>query len=106
MKANIDLTENRDFRESNDWSIIRGWRPYNLPIPAFSQPSINEPEPDEWGIKQGNALDRYLKELHNKWSNGMDCDRCGRKIYPYYHNTVCQYCEEDMSYEKPEWFGA
>lgn len=106
MKANIDLTENRDFRGPNDWSAIRGWRPYNLPILVHSRWENNdEPDPDNWGIKQGCAYERFLKDLNTKWSNEIDCDRCGRKIYPYYKNTICQYCEEDMNYEPPEWFG-
>lgn len=85
MKANIDLTENRDF------------------IPKFKIPSFNKTRfnmlqdndyyyKDKGFILQGNSEIRRSKKLYSEFSKGNICDCCGKELKPYYYDTLCEKC--------------
>lgn len=108
MKATVDLTVNRDFRSHNTrWSSLPGHLPYkplNL-LTHLTKEEISDDDIDHWGIKQGNALKRKVKSFNEAFCDFITCDRCGRYLFPYYHDGLCVECKEDMSYKKPVWMG-
>ena len=111
MNTRIDLTENRDFRFSARHEYISKYKPYKLHAMIFSAiPGIEYandfeeacPE-DKWGVLQGNNEIRKFKKKTKEFCDFITCDCCGKKLYPYYHDSLCVRCRELNNYEIPKW---
>lgn len=100
MKKNIDLTENRDFREEgldvSRWASLRriiklkDKNRFNLPDENFYI------KKDSGGIIQGNSSFRYTKKVFPEFGKGNICDRCGEPIKPYVNDCLCSRCYHQM----------
>ena len=90
MKANVDLTENRDF--IGNYTIT--FKPYlDLFFNRFGIPNdsyyINR---DNGYIYQGNYTERIAKKMSSEFNVGHYCDCCGIELKPYYHDCLCLKC--------------
>ena len=90
MKANVDLTENRDF--IGNYTIT--FKPYlDLFFNRFGIPNdsyyINR---DNGYIYQGNYTERIAKKMSSEFNIGRYCDCCGIELKPYYHDCLCLKC--------------
>jgi hypothetical protein len=111
MNNRIDLTENRDFRHSARYEYIPKYKPYKLHPMIFSAiPNIEyandfdiECPDDHWGIFQGNAKVREFKKRARSFCDYITCDCCGKKLYPYYQDSLCVRCRDVYNYEIPKW---
>ena len=108
MKENVDLTENRDFRikalEAQNGSHFIGFTTNATSITkAFHQDRFGIPQDDYYisvdngAILQGNAIERYSKNLCKEFNMGRYCDCCGREIKPYYNDCLCPNCGDRIS---------
>lgn len=108
MKENVDLTENRDFRikalEAQNGSYFIGFTTNVTSITkAFRQDRFGIPQDDYYisvdngAILQGNAIERYSKNLCKEFNMGRYCDCCGREIKPYYNDCLCPNCGDRIS---------
>lgn len=100
MKRNIDLTTHNDFGSLIHYVKAKPWVTYNIP---HINAHYNDEDYDHMGVYQGNASLRKSKVLYNTWHDMIHCDRCGGRIYPYYHDTLCQKCSNNMNYNRPSW---
>lgn len=105
MKNSIDLTENRDFNTRNlrkkkmrevlnDFSYDK----FSNDLISRHQSTIEPYLSDKGAIYQGNKNERRSKKFADSFSDGICCDCCGRDIYPYYHDTLCNDCLMTMEY--------
>lgn len=108
MKDNVDLTENRDFRikaidAQNGNRFIGFMTDMTLITEVFHQDRFGVPQDDYYieidggAIVQGNALERYLKNLYKEFNMGNYCDCCGKEIKPYYNDCLCSDCSNRIS---------
>lgn len=102
MDTIVDLTENRAFRHSVRYESISKYKPYKLHPMLFSvvqnleyaEDFERECPDDRWGILQGNATIRKFKKRSREFCNFIACDRCGKRLYPYYQDSLCVSCRE------------
>lgn len=111
MKNNVDLTENLDFRfKAKDFfANRRGFSSssysdafeheaqclHDTLFDKFDVPKDNFfTDKDSGGVLQGDAYDRKHKLKCNEFCDGKTCDCCGRKLWIYDGDTLCDSCKE------------
>lgn len=109
MKANVDLTENRDFRKESRGSILRSsfFNQNLIRFPWSVVPYIGNMDFPEL-LLTGNYSQRKEKMLETDPTE--TCYRCGKKLirYPWGVYGLCKPCgqdlEQDVYHEKTEVF--
>lgn len=98
MKRNIDLTQNRDFQRKNDRQMLFPYQRLSSLYRLIMKDKIKEDIPkDKWGIYQGNMMDRFSKKMSKDYNLGLTCERCGKKLFPYYKLSLCNKCDLEIS---------
>lgn len=94
MKANVDLTNGRVFRDKNNFNVERKYpyKPSNLDKILIDGENIK----DNWGIFQGNHDERFSKKKFKEYQEENTCERCGKTILPYNKiiGLLCKGCDE------------
>lgn len=112
MDPRIDLTENRDFRKVNPTNNSSGvWHFKSTNHSIFNIPHLPEPSTtndyhliDNGYITQGSKYDRKSKKFDQDFCNFITCDCCGKHIYPYLNDTLCEHCKSSIEYKLPDWY--
>lgn len=100
MKANVDLTENRDFLTTSLKSSYVGNYVINFNSPYFDYlfDRFHVPNDsyyighDNGYVYQGNYEERIAKKISSEFNLGRYCDCCGIELKPYYHDCLCLKC--------------
>lgn len=93
--SDVDLTKNNILSTSKNKSasIIS-----NLSKPCvskFSQRGL---------VYTGDMKDVETKRFCNTFSDGVHCDCCGAKIYPWEHDCLCESCRQSFDIKEHQKF--
>lgn len=98
MKRNVDLTENFDFQKRNERMLLFPYQRVSTLHKLLLKDELKEEPPkDRWGIYQGNMVERLGKKLTRDYYLGKTCERCGKRLFPYYELPLCKKCDIEIS---------
>lgn len=108
MKANVDLTLNRDFRSFKDFNIIDKYivnHKFIWDDVKYIVNSMDDFKDDELFLT-GDQAERRVKKYNLLREN--ECDRCGATLnkFPWHRECcLCHKCEQilDEDYKKIPW---
>lgn len=83
----VDLTKKKILSKGKEMSSILIKRLEDVYVDHYSQTGI---------IDTGDIKTIESKKFYNTFCDGLTCDRCGRKIYAWEQDTICQNCNIQM----------